>query len=122
MLVEEYRAGDVCALQMREKVQRDSINYFPPNAHRACRIGFFAELGFLFPQFPYVAHSRGCSAEDMENNVRCVQNSKELREGVAGLVSRCVEMANLMIGGKLPECDLVRGGRKAHQLDVRAQI
>ena len=28
----------------REKVQRDSINYFPPNAYRACRIGFFAEL------------------------------------------------------------------------------
>jgi hypothetical protein len=42
--VEEYRKGDVRALQMREKVQRDSINYFPPNASRACRIGFFADL------------------------------------------------------------------------------
>ena len=42
--MEEYRKGDVRALQMREKVQRDSINYFPPNAHRACRIGFFADL------------------------------------------------------------------------------
>ena len=29
-------------------------------------LGFFAELGFLFPQFPYVAHSRGWTAEDME--------------------------------------------------------
>jgi hypothetical protein len=42
--MEEYRSGDVRALQMREKVQRDSINYFPPNAHQACRIGFFADL------------------------------------------------------------------------------
>jgi hypothetical protein len=42
--MEEYRKGDVRALQMREKVQRDSINYFPPNAHQACRIGFFADL------------------------------------------------------------------------------
>ena len=25
-------------------MQRDSINYFPPTATRACRIGFFAEL------------------------------------------------------------------------------
>jgi hypothetical protein len=29
---------------MREQVQRDSINYFPPSATRACRIGFFSEL------------------------------------------------------------------------------
>jgi hypothetical protein len=26
-------------------------------------LGFFAELGFLFPQFPYVAHSRLLSSE-----------------------------------------------------------
>jgi hypothetical protein len=43
---EEYRKveASVQALQSREKVQRDSINYFPPSAHRACRIGFFADL------------------------------------------------------------------------------
>jgi hypothetical protein len=40
----EYREGNTRALQNREKVQRDSINYFPPSAHRACRIGFFADL------------------------------------------------------------------------------
>jgi hypothetical protein len=28
----------------REKVIRDSINYFPPRARQACRIGFFADL------------------------------------------------------------------------------
>ena len=42
--IAEFRKGDVRALQAREKVQRDSINYFPPNASKACRIGFFAEL------------------------------------------------------------------------------
>jgi hypothetical protein len=41
---EEYRKANLQALEAREKVQRDSINYFPPNAHQACRIGFFAEL------------------------------------------------------------------------------
>jgi hypothetical protein len=40
----EYREGNTRALQNREKVQRDSINYFPPSASRACRIGFFADL------------------------------------------------------------------------------
>jgi hypothetical protein len=42
--VKEYQNANLSALQMREKVARDSINYFPPNAHQACRLGFFAEL------------------------------------------------------------------------------
>lgn len=42
--VEEYRKANLSALLAREKVQRDSINYFPPGATRACRIGFFSEL------------------------------------------------------------------------------
>jgi hypothetical protein len=42
--VEQFRAGDTRALENREKVQRDSINYFPPTATRACRIGFFSQL------------------------------------------------------------------------------
>jgi len=43
--VSEYRSSnEVRALQQREKVQRDSINYFPPGAHYACRIGFFSDL------------------------------------------------------------------------------
>ena len=36
-------------------------------------LGFFAELGFIFPQFPYIAHSRGWSHEDMERNVEIVR-------------------------------------------------
>jgi hypothetical protein len=42
--VAEYRKANLAALQNREKVQRDSINYFPPNASQPCRIGFFSEL------------------------------------------------------------------------------
>jgi hypothetical protein len=48
-------------------------------------LGFFAELGFVFPQFPYIAHSRGWSHEDMERNVDIVRNSHELAEGAAML-------------------------------------
>jgi len=85
-------------------------------------LGFFAEIGCQFPQFPYIAHSRGWSAEDMENNVRYVQNSNELRAGARGLVHRAVEIARLLVGGQIT-CELTdRGGRKAHQLDVKAQI
>ena len=40
----EYRKANVEALQRRAQVQRDSINYFPPNAHRACSIQFFTDL------------------------------------------------------------------------------
>jgi hypothetical protein len=42
--VQDYRAGDTRALENREKVARDSINYFPPSATRACRIGFFSQV------------------------------------------------------------------------------
>jgi len=78
-------------------------------------LGFFSELGVQFPQFPYIAHSRGWSAEDMENNVRAVKDSEALREGARALVDRCVEMAGLMIHGQIPAHALVRGGRKGHR-------
>jgi hypothetical protein len=42
--MEEYRKADTRALQMREKVIRDSINYFPVMASRPCRIGFFSDV------------------------------------------------------------------------------
>ena len=42
--VEEYRKADLRALENRAKVARDSINYFPPMASQACRIGFFSNL------------------------------------------------------------------------------
>jgi hypothetical protein len=58
----------------------------------------------------------------MENNVRYVAESEELRAGARALVERSVDMAKLMVSGLMPEQGLVRGGRKAHQLDVRMQI
>ena len=85
-------------------------------------LGFFAEIGCQFPQFPYVAHSRGWSAEDMENNERYVRESVSLHEGAAALVSRCVDTASLMIKGSLGTGALSRGGRKGHELDTRAQL
>jgi hypothetical protein len=56
-------------------------------------MGFFAEVGCQFPQFPFIAHSRGWSAEDMENNVRYVKMSKELRAGARSLADRSVEIS-----------------------------
>ena len=93
-------------------------------------LGFFAELGCHLPPFPYIAHSRGWSAEDMERNTQYVRDSKELREGAEDLVTRAVESAKVLLAGekalaeegKSKEPLTGRGGRKAHQLDVRAQI
>ncbi len=80
-------------------------------------LGFFAEIGCQFPPFPYVAHSRGWSAEDMENNERAVQGSQALRDGAAKLVARAAATARVMIEGALCEGAHVRGGRKAHRLE-----
>jgi multimeric flavodoxin WrbA len=77
---------------------------------------FFAELGCQFPQHPFIAHSRGWTAEDMENNIRAVENSNELREGARALTRRSVEMAKLFRSGHHSELTLVPGGRKAHRL------
>ncbi len=41
----EQREGQVQAIQQRANVQRDSINYFPTRASRACAILFFPDLG-----------------------------------------------------------------------------
>src|SRR5262249_7915876 len=49
---------------------------------------FWSEIGCQFPQFPFIAHSRGWTAEDMENNIRFVQKSEELREASRMLVER----------------------------------
>ena len=41
----EQRGGSVQQIQQRAKVQRDSINYFPTKASRACALLFFPDLG-----------------------------------------------------------------------------
>lgn len=77
---------------------------------------FFGEIGFLFPQFPFIAHSRGWSAEDMENNVTFVRESDELKQGAKGLVDRCVELAEGLIAEDKTVAQTERGGRKAHPI------
>ena len=60
--VDDYRNADTRALQNREKVQRDSINYFPPSATRACRIGFFSDVEDRALPWDQVelSYTRGC--------------------------------------------------------------
>ena len=41
---QEYREASLMGLEKQADMVRDSINYFPPGATRACRIGFFASL------------------------------------------------------------------------------
>lgn len=85
-------------------------------------LAFFAEIGCQFPQFPFIAHSRGSSAEGMQNNQSYVQRSQSLHQGAAALARRCAAMAKVMIEEKLGEHALARGGRKGHQMDTRAQL
>jgi nitrite reductase/ring-hydroxylating ferredoxin subunit/multimeric flavodoxin WrbA len=77
-------------------------------------LGFFAELGFIFPQFPFVAHSRGWSHEDMENNVAIVRGSQELAEGAQMLAKRLLDLAGQLIAHDEAPAHIERGGRKAH--------
>ena len=76
---------------------------------------FFGELGFIFPQFPFVAHSRGWSAEDMENNMARVKSDQDLRDGTKALAERCLEVAAGLVACGEATTTIERGGRKAHQ-------
>jgi nitrite reductase/ring-hydroxylating ferredoxin subunit/multimeric flavodoxin WrbA len=79
---------------------------------------FFSELGFCFPQFPYIAHSRGWSAEDMERNVAHVMHSAELREGARMLASRAVDLSRMLLAHAPVMERPPRGGRKAFRLEI----
>jgi hypothetical protein len=61
--ITEQRAGNVLAIQQRAKVQRDSINYFPTRASRACAILFFPDLSSK--ALPY-------DVVDLSNDRACV--------------------------------------------------
>ncbi|MDH4254758.1 MAG: hypothetical protein OEX13_09565 [Gammaproteobacteria bacterium] len=78
-------------------------------------LNFFGELGFHLPQFPFIGHSRGWTAEDMEENVATVQSSRELHDGAGALAGRCVELARRLLD-TAPMEKVARGGRKAHSL------
>jgi multimeric flavodoxin WrbA/nitrite reductase/ring-hydroxylating ferredoxin subunit len=77
---------------------------------------FFSELGFDFPQFPFIAHSRGWSAEDMERNVAYVKRSTELHEGAEALAARTLEKAATLVETQ-PVTSTQRAGRKAHHME-----
>jgi multimeric flavodoxin WrbA/nitrite reductase/ring-hydroxylating ferredoxin subunit len=77
-------------------------------------LGFFTELGCHIPQYAYIAHSRGWSAEDMERNVGVVERSEELREAARELVERGIEMAERLLA--TAEGAPSRGGRKGQGL------
>ena len=74
---------------------------------------FFGELGCMFPQFPFIAHSRGWSHEDMENNMAYVQRNQELREGAKELVERSIATAKQLLETGTEPPPQSRGGRKA---------
>ncbi|HUP62477.1 MAG TPA: Rieske 2Fe-2S domain-containing protein [Thermoanaerobaculia bacterium] len=82
-------------------------------------LGFFAEIGCVFPQFPYIAHSRGWSAEDMERNVAFVKCNPDLHEAARELVTRAVETARFLAGATHPV--MLRAGRKASSLAAEEQ-
>jgi hypothetical protein len=41
----DYQKAQLQALDMRTRAIHDSINYFPPSASKACRIGFYVQQG-----------------------------------------------------------------------------
>lgn len=77
---------------------------------------FFSELGYHMPQFPFIAHSRGWDAEDMERNNEVVQGSTALKAGAEALAERAICLAASLLVEKAPEAAQALGGRKAHKL------
>jgi hypothetical protein len=84
---------------------------------------FWSELGFVFPPFPFIAHSRGWAAEDMERNVRQVKASESLREAAAQLATRAVDLWSVLDRHRA-ELDkpMERSGRKAQRLAPPAEL
>ncbi|MGE5744652.1 MAG: Rieske 2Fe-2S domain-containing protein [Gemmatimonadota bacterium] len=80
---------------------------------------FWSELGFLFPAYPFIAHSRGWDAEDMENNVRQVKMSEGLAQASRELAARAVDFWKIQDEHKA-EMDkpMERAGRKANPVPM----
>ena len=77
---------------------------------------FWAELGFVFPQFPFIAHSRGWDAEDMETNVRLVRESAALKAAARELAERAVDFCRILHQHTAElEKPMERTGRKAQR-------
>jgi multimeric flavodoxin WrbA len=78
---------------------------------------FWSELGFTFPPFPFIAHTRGWDAEDTRNNVRQVKASEALREAAHELTQRALDFWRILDHHRA-EMDrpMERAGRKANPL------
>jgi hypothetical protein len=74
---------------------------------------FFSEIGYVLPQFPFIAHSMGWEFEEMDRNVELVRASDSLRAGARELVARSVAMANCLQEREIAQAAIERGGRKA---------
>jgi nitrite reductase/ring-hydroxylating ferredoxin subunit/multimeric flavodoxin WrbA len=84
---------------------------------------FWSELGFVFPPFPFIAHSRGWDAEDMQNNVRQVMASEALREASRELVERAVDFWTVLDRNRaVLEKPMERAGRKANPLQSADEV
>ena len=85
-------------------------------------MGFFSELGFHLPPFPYIAHSLGWSMENMAHNVQYVQRSRALKEAAEELVDRCSELSQYLISSNVPGTLVHRAGRKAYKAERHKDI
>jgi nitrite reductase/ring-hydroxylating ferredoxin subunit/multimeric flavodoxin WrbA len=74
---------------------------------------FFSEIGYVVPQFPFIAHSLGWEFEEMDRNVDFVEKSEPLRAGARDLVRRSAEMAQGLLEREMTHASIERGGRKA---------
>ena len=83
---------------------------------------FWSELGFLFPPYPFIAHSRGWDAEDMERNVQLVKASDLLRVAAQELVERALDFWTILDHHKAELAKpMARAGRKANALMPREE-
>ncbi|EGP94231.1 MAG: (2Fe-2S)-binding protein [Candidatus Nitrosocosmicus sp.] len=85
-------------------------------------LGFFSEIGFVFPPFPFIAHTRGWDAEDMENNIAYVAESDDLKNGAKDLVRRSIDMAKIVLQQHLSQEEIVKAGRKAQHLTINEEL
>lgn len=60
-------------------------------------LSFFGELGFISPAFPFVGHSLGWTAEDMQHNTDFVKRNEALHEHAFELVHRSVELSQKLL-------------------------
>jgi nitrite reductase/ring-hydroxylating ferredoxin subunit/multimeric flavodoxin WrbA len=61
---------------------------------------FFGQLGFVFPQNPFIGHSRGWAAEDMDNNVTYVRSNEKLKQEARDLAERAINTSKALLKKK----------------------